>query len=258
MPPFVTKNTTVIESFVARTDSTTQMRMIMTSNSYATVGLITAGTAQLTTGGSLANRMLIGHASGTKDIIFVNGGTATTDEIFRISATNTIDIYNARNLTFSTTTGTKFGTSTSQKLGFFNATPIPQPPATSTPQGVADALTNLGLLATSTIYIWNVTTQTGASYNAANNDYVIINATTFTVNLPAISTAGVRVGIKMVAIPASSTAIQVLASSATAVIDGQVSNVLNASTNLYIYNQWDAYTLVSYSDGGVFKWAIES
>ena len=62
----------------------------------------------------------------------------------------------------------------------------------------------------------------------------------------------------MVAIPASSTAIQVLASSATAVIDGQVSNVLNASTNLYIYNQWDAYTLVSYSDGGVFKWAIES
>ena len=163
-----------------------------------------------------------------------------------------------KNIILGSTTGTKFGTATSQKIGFFNATPIPQPPATSTPQGIADALTSLGLLATSTIYIWNVTTQTGASYNAANNDYVVINATTFTVNLPAISTAGVRVGIKMVAIPASSTAIQVLASSATAVIDGQVSNVLNASTNLYIYNQWDAYTLVSYSDGGVFKWAIES
>jgi hypothetical protein len=106
--------------------------------------------------------------------------------------------------------------------------------------------------------VWNVTTQTGASYSASNNDYVIINATTFQLTLPSISTAGVRVGVKMVNVPASSTAIQVLATTATATIDGQVSNVAGASTNLYIYNQWDAYTLVSYNDGGVFKWAIES
>jgi hypothetical protein len=106
--------------------------------------------------------------------------------------------------------------------------------------------------------VWNVTTQTGASYNASNNDYVVINATTFTLNLPSISTAGVRVGVKMVGVPSSSTAIQVLTNTAAQTIDGQTSNVLNATTNLYIYNQWDAYTLVSYSDGGVFKWAIES
>jgi hypothetical protein len=106
--------------------------------------------------------------------------------------------------------------------------------------------------------VWNVTTQTGASYNASNNDYVVINATTFTLNLPSIASAGVRIGVKMVAVPSSSTAIQVLTNTAAQTIDGQTSNVLNATTNLYIYNQWDAYTLVSYSDGGVFKWAIES
>ena len=136
---------------VVRSDSTTQLRMSMTSNSYATVGLITAGTANLTTGGSLANRMLIGHASSSKDIIFINGGTAATNEIFRISATNTIDIYDARNFTFGTTTGTKFGTSTSQKIGFFNATPIPQPPAVTTVQEIADRLTDLGLLTSGSV-----------------------------------------------------------------------------------------------------------
>jgi hypothetical protein len=106
--------------------------------------------------------------------------------------------------------------------------------------------------------VWNVTTQTGANYNATNNDYVIINATTFTLNLPNITTAGVRIGVKLVGIPAGSFAIQVLSNSAPQTIDGQTSNVANASTNLYIFNQWDAYTLVSYNDGGVFKWAIES
>ncbi len=141
-------------ALVVRSDSTTQLRVSMTSNNYATAGLITAGTANLTTGGTSANRMLIGHASGTKDIIFVNGGTGAVNEIFRISQFNSIDIFDARNLTFGTTTGTKFGTSTSQKISFFNATPIVQPPAVTTLQGLVDALgsaTGLGLVATSTL-----------------------------------------------------------------------------------------------------------
>lgn len=347
---------------------------------------------------------------------------------FDYQTTNVINIgssgitINNQNIVLGTGTGTKIGTSTSQKLSFFGATPITQPLAVTTPQGIADALRDLGLLASSTIdsyqplnanltglssltyvsgtpfvkmtaagtfaldtntyltsaitslngltgatqtfatgtsgtdfgissvgtthtfnlptasatnrgalssadwttfnskvssgtittsgltmntnrllgrttagsgaveeiqvtftgttgsatfsggilnipnysgagyitSVWNVTTQTGASYSATNNDYVIINATTFQLTLPAISTAGVRVGVKMVNVPSSSTAIQVLATTATATIDGQVSNVAGAGTNLYIYNQWDAYTLVSYNDGGVFKWAIES
>ena len=233
-------------SFVARTDSTTQMRMIMTSNSYATVGLITAGTAQLTTGGSLANRMLIGHASSSKDIIFVNGGTGVTNEIFRISSTNTIDIFDARNLTFGTTTGTKFGTSTSQKIGFFNATPIVQPPAVTTVQGLSTALSDLGLIAVSTPSIWNVTTQAGATYIASNNDYVLVNASTQTITLPAPA-LGRRVGVKVIT---SVTNIQVITNGIGITIDG----VDRSSIGLGIYNQWDAYTFVSSSSA----WYIES
>lgn len=45
-----------------------------------------------------------------------------------------------------------FGVSpTLNKIGFFGVTPIAQPTAVTTPQGIADALTNLGLLASSTI-----------------------------------------------------------------------------------------------------------
>ena len=46
----------------------------------------------------------------------------------------------------------QFGVSpTLNKIGFFNATPIVQPTAVTTPQGIANALTSLGLLASSTI-----------------------------------------------------------------------------------------------------------
>jgi hypothetical protein len=231
---------------VIRSDSTTQLRMSMTSNSYATVGLITAGTAQLTTGGSLANRMLIGHATSSKDIIFVNGGTTATDEIFRISSFNTIDIYDARNLTFGTTTGTKFGTATSQKLGFFNATPIVQPPAVTTIQGLSTALSDLGLIAASTPSIWNVTTQSGASYSASNNDYVLVNASTQTITLPA-PVLGRRVGVKVIT---SVTNIQVITNAVGVTIDG----VDRSTIGLGIYNQWDAYTFVSSASA----WYIES
>lgn len=46
----------------------------------------------------------------------------------------------------------QFGVSpTLNKIGFFNATPIVQPTAVTTPQGIANALTSLGLLASSTV-----------------------------------------------------------------------------------------------------------
>lgn len=51
----------------------------------------------------------------------------------------------ARNIEVDTTTGTKIGTATNQKIGFFNATPIVQPASTVSTR---DALINLGLLQT--------------------------------------------------------------------------------------------------------------
>lgn len=42
------------------------------------------------------------------------------------------------NYSFGTTTGTKFGTATSQKIGFFNATPVVQPSAYTQTYSTAD------------------------------------------------------------------------------------------------------------------------
>lgn len=50
---------------------------------------------------------------------------------------------NARDWVLDTTTGTKIGTATSQKLGFYNATPIVQPTG-----NILTALSNLGLVGT--------------------------------------------------------------------------------------------------------------
>lgn len=84
---------------------------------------------------------------------------------------------------------------------------------------------------------WNVTTQTGASYTAADNDYVLVNAATHTVTLPAAAN-GIRVGVKM--INATVTNIRVLTPSAGVTIDG----VNRSVTGLPILNQYDAYTFV--------------
>jgi Pectate lyase superfamily protein len=55
----------------------------------------------------------------------------------------------ASNVILNTTTGTKIGTSTSQKLGIFNATPVVQPGATT---DLGTALSDLGLRAAGTAY----------------------------------------------------------------------------------------------------------
>ena len=77
------------------------------------------------------------------------GVNASTD-ILKID-TNGLTITDAKDIILNTTTGTKIGTSTTQKLGFYNATPIVQPSAVTTTQGIANALSSLGLLAASTI-----------------------------------------------------------------------------------------------------------
>jgi hypothetical protein len=55
-------------------------------------------------------------------------------------------IADANNIVFGTSTGTKIGTATIQKLGFYNATPIVQPTGS-----VKTALSNLGLIGSPTI-----------------------------------------------------------------------------------------------------------
>jgi len=62
-----------------------------------------------------------------------------------------IDFNDGVDITFGNTTGTKIGTSTSSKIGFYNATPVVRQSAVTTPQGIADALTAYGLLPSSTV-----------------------------------------------------------------------------------------------------------
>ena len=69
-----------------------------------------------------------------------------------------VTIADAANFILATTTGTKIGTATSQKLGFFNATPVVQPTAVADATTAVDVITrfnelltrmrNLGLIAT--------------------------------------------------------------------------------------------------------------
>lgn len=70
------------------------------------------------------------------------GGFGSTTP--RPVATTGITMSEGANIAVGTATGTKIGTATTQKLGFFNATPIVQPVTTT---DIKVALVNLGLLA---------------------------------------------------------------------------------------------------------------
>jgi hypothetical protein len=80
------------------------------------------------------------------------------------------------NWTFGTTTGTKIGTATSQKLGFWNATPIIQPAGAA--QGAVTDST--GSSATTTLVTVRSDTGAHTASDAQDNDhilYTLLNAT---------------------------------------------------------------------------------
>lgn len=112
--------------FTVRGDSTQQMRFGSISTGFTTSGLFIASGSHCVSAGA-TSRLLYGHISTAIDIIFVNGGSADTNEVFRINKSSNLQIYDGRNFVFSDTTGTKIGTATTQKIGFWNAKPIVQP-----------------------------------------------------------------------------------------------------------------------------------
>jgi hypothetical protein len=61
-------------------------------------------------------------------------GSATAAEVFRVANT-VITLADAKDIAVGTTTGTKIGTATSQKLGFYNATPVVQQAHIADPTG---------------------------------------------------------------------------------------------------------------------------
>jgi hypothetical protein len=64
-------------------------------------------------------------------------------ERLRIDSAGVMQIADAGNITVGTTTGTKIGTATTQKLGFYNATPVVQPAAVANATDAASVITQL-------------------------------------------------------------------------------------------------------------------
>jgi hypothetical protein len=151
----ITGNTTI--------GSTGQLFQFSTSAnnpSYTQTGA--TGSSIYTVSGSLQVRMQ--SFSGGQNWLFATGGRflyGTSDnqpiefytnntKRFEVSAIGSMVFYNgatfqdATNLTFQTTTGTKIGTATTQKIAFWNTTPIVQPANTVSLNGV---LETTGLMA---------------------------------------------------------------------------------------------------------------
>lgn len=87
--------------------------------------------------GSGGNLLLHGQQITVQD-------SSSVDKII-LSPTNGLQIMDGVNVVLATTTGTKIGTSTTQKLAFFNATPIVQPsgtPSAATDLASVSALAN--------------------------------------------------------------------------------------------------------------------
>lgn len=94
-------------------------------------------------------------------------GTASTNVVFSTNPTlSGLTFADATNIVINATTGTKIGTATTQKIGFFNSTPIVQPTG-----DVITALQNLGLGASLTVLATTITSRTiwGQTYDGSGN-----------------------------------------------------------------------------------------
>ena len=86
----------------------------------------------------------IGTTSNHDFCVYTNGA----NERLRVSATGLITIADALNIAVGTTTGTKIGTGTTQKIGFFDATPVVQQTAVADATDAASVITQLNALLT--------------------------------------------------------------------------------------------------------------
>ena len=130
-----------------------------TYGGHLDVNQVTTGTStsvltwRFASGGVLQSRVtgtsggLSFGSGGTQDTNLYRSAADTlkTDDSFVIGGSLTIA--DAQNVILNTTTGTKIGTATSQKLGFWNATPIVQP---TTAVAAATFVTNTSLIANDT------------------------------------------------------------------------------------------------------------
>jgi hypothetical protein len=87
-----------------------------------------------------ADLLVISEGGVTKKISVSNLVSAALN----LSGNKTV--FDGVNLVLGTTTGTKVGTATTQKLGFYNATPVIQPTAVADATDAATVITQLNAL----------------------------------------------------------------------------------------------------------------
>lgn len=92
----------------------------------------TTGQCQILVTDNLASALVIGEGSNAYITII------TTDSSEAVQFSKQITLADAVNIVVDTTTGTKIGTATTQKLGFFNATPVVQRSAYTQTYSTAD------------------------------------------------------------------------------------------------------------------------
>jgi hypothetical protein len=80
--------------------------------------------------------------SANQPLLFGTNGA----ERARIDSSGVIQVADAGNIAVGTTTGTKIGTATTQKLGFYNKTPVVQPTAVADATDAASVITQLNAL----------------------------------------------------------------------------------------------------------------
>lgn len=180
--------------------------MTITSGTYYQGDLVTFYSA-VDTGAGISNTRVEKTNTASSAIGFVvkdSGGTVTTVTVCLISrvlpkympvasATNAagMTMDDGANIAFNTTTGTKLGTATGQKLGFWNATPVIQ--QASANQGIVNCTVGDALATNASVQ------NTGFGY-ATNTiaDGVITNLNALRVDVLAINTLVNRLRLDLV------------------------------------------------------------
>ena len=110
-----------------------QAGLLSTSGTNSTLIGSGAGAALTTNGGCVMIGYQAGNAETAANKLYIANSSTTTPLIYgdfstpSLTFNGTVTIADGYNLASGTTTGSKLGTATSQKLGVWNATPIVQP-----------------------------------------------------------------------------------------------------------------------------------
>jgi hypothetical protein len=90
----------------------------------------------------------INNANGNKFFVSTSGVEMQigSTKVLGVNTSSNIEVRDSSNFILSTTTGTKIGTATTQKLGFFDNTPVVQPTAVADATDAASVITQLNAL----------------------------------------------------------------------------------------------------------------